>query len=283
MRNIFFNDRQLRAGWGIALFLLIVVSLRFAQYFAFTRHLPAHVLTTPTGLLAEEAIRVGIVIFATWVLARVEGRQWFAYGLGGSSRIKLLVSGSVLGFVTLSVLVAVLFLGGYATFSREHEPVLQLMLSGIVWLLAFFAVAFFEELLLRGYLQYTLGKRIGFWWAALIWSVIFGWMHWGNEGESLLGLLQAGWMALFFCLNLRLTGSLWWAIGFHALWDWAETFVYGTPNSGQQFSHRLLTESSQGDALWSGGSVGPEGSIVALFILALPALWLALVSRKRRT
>jgi membrane protease YdiL (CAAX protease family) len=280
MRNIFFSSGQLRTVWGIAVFLLIVVSLRFAQYFVFTRQLPAQSLLMPAGLLSEEAIRVGIVLFATWVIARIEGRKWFTYGLDGPSRLKLLTAGSMMGFLTLSALVAVLLLGGYATFSKEQASVQQLVCSGLVWLLAFFAVAFFEELLLRGYLQYTLSRSIGFWWAALIWSAIFAWMHVGNGGESLLGLLQTGWMALFFCLSLRVTGSLWWAIGFHALWDWAESFFYGTPNSGLRFSHRLLTESSQGSVLWSGGSTGPEGSLFSLFVLAIPLLWLALKWRQ---
>jgi uncharacterized protein len=282
MRKIFYNDGQLRAPWGIALFLLIVVSLRFTQFFAFTRHLPTDALATPYGLLTEELVRVLIVVFATWVLARLEGRQWFAYGLGGPSRLKLLATGSLLGFLTLSALVGLLLLGGYASFAKEHASLLHIVLSGFVWLLAFFAVAIFEELLLRGYLQYTLSRAIGFWWAALVWSTVFSWMHVGNAGENLLGLLQTGWMAMFFYLSLRVTGSLWWAIGFHALWDWSESFFYGTPNSGLRFDHRLLTESSHGDALWSGGSAGPEGSLFSLFVLIIPSVWLLLKWRQNR-
>ena len=31
---------------------------------------------------------------------------------------------------------------------------------------------------------------------------------------------------------MKLTGSLWWAIGFHGALDWAEDFFYGVANSG---------------------------------------------------
>lgn len=281
MRDFFFRGTQLRTVWGILLFLLIVVSLRFAQYFAFTRQLSAQWLMTPGGMLAEEAIRAGIVILATWMLAHAEGRRWLEYGLGGPARLKLLASGAALGFLTLSALVGLLVLGGYATLASAPISAAQIVLSGSTWLLAFLAVAFFEELLLRGYLQYALGRSIGFWWAALVWSAVFVWMHMGNAGETLLGLLQTGVMALFFCLSLRITGSLWWAIGFHALWDWAESFFYGTANSGLRFSGRLLTESSHGEALWSGGNTGPEGSLFSLLVLVVPVSWLAW--RRRRT
>jgi len=37
---------------------------------------------------------------------------------------------------------------------------------------------------------------------------------------------------LLFCLMIRRTGTLWFAVGFHEAWDWAETFFYGTPDSG---------------------------------------------------
>ncbi|MBM7130639.1 CPBP family intramembrane glutamic endopeptidase [Dyella mobilis] len=215
-------------------------------------------------------------------MARVEGRSWLTYGLGGASRTKLLAVGSALGFATLSALVATLLFGGYATFAKEPTTLAWIILAGIAWLLAFYAVAFFEELLLRGYLQYALGRRIGFWWAALWWSAIFIWMHTGNDGETPLGLAQTGIMALFFCLSLRITGSLWWAIGFHASWDWAESFFYGTANSGMRFGYRLLTESSHGNPLWSGGSTGPEGSIFSLFVLVIPCIWLALQWRRSK-
>jgi len=275
VRRIFFNERSLRIGWGIALFIAIAVSLRFAQYFGFTRLLPHHWLLTPQGLLAEEAIRAGIVLLATFVLARIERRAFTAYGLGGERRLRLLMLGSVWGFVAISVVVALQLLGGNLSLSPSADSVLRLLGNGLLWLAAFYAVAVFEELLLRGYLQYTLARGIGFWWAALVWSAVFVWMHTGNSGETLLGLAQTGWIALFFCLALRLTGSLWWVIGYHALWDWGESYFYGMPNSGQLFDGRLMSASASGNPLWSGGSGGPEASLWSFFVLVLPiaVLW----------
>ena len=90
----------------------------------------------------------------------------------------------------------------------------------------------FEESLLRGYLQYTLSRGIGFWWAALLLSIAFAVWHVSNSGESLLGLLSVGAGGFVFCLSLWYTKSLWWAVGFHAGWDWGQSYFYGTPNSG---------------------------------------------------
>jgi len=62
------------------------------------------------------------------------------------------------------------------------------------------------------------------------------------------------------------------AVGFHTAWDWAETFFYGTPDSGLLGAGRLLNTSFHGPNWLTGGSAGPEGSIITIFILLLCAL-----------
>ena len=84
-----------------------------------------------------------------------------------------------------------------------------------------------------------------------------------------MGLLSAGLIGLVFCLSLWRTGSLWWAIGFHAAWDWAQSFLYGVADSGLMMQHHLLATHPLGKPILSGGATGPEGSIFILLIFAL--------------
>jgi len=65
------------------------------------------------------------------------------------------------------------------------------------------------------------------------------------------------------------TGSLWWAIGFHASWDWAQSFLYGVADSGLMVEYHLLGTHALGTPLMSGGTTGPEGSIFVLPLLAV--------------
>jgi membrane protease YdiL (CAAX protease family) len=78
-------------------------------------------------------------------------------------------------------------------------------------------------------------------------------------------------IGFFFCLTLRRTGDLWFAIGFHASWDWGESYLYSVPDSGGKAPGHLLHSSVQGPAWLTGGSAGPEGSVF-LFLL-LVVLW----------
>ena len=98
-------------------------------------------------------------------------------------------------------------------------------------------------------------------------------MHVSNPGETWIGIFAAAFIGFVFCVSVRLTGSAWWAIGCHAGWDWAETYFYGTADSGLTPHGSYLTSTPAGNPLWSGGAVGPEGSLLVLgailFLLAL--------------
>jgi len=57
-------------------------------------------------------------------------------------------------------------------------------------------------------------------------------------------------------LEIWRTGDLWFAIGNHVAWDWGETFLFGTPNSGLHGQHALMNPFFHGPTLLTGGAVG---------------------------
>ena len=63
------------------------------------------------------------------------------------------------------------------------------------------------------------------------------------------------------------SGNLWMPIGFHLAFDWGETYLYGVPNSGHVLPGHLLSGSSSGAWWLSGGTVGPEGSVLCTLLL----------------
>jgi hypothetical protein len=85
----------------------------------------------------------------------------------------------------------------------------------------------------------------------------------------LAGPLAGRFIGLFFCLTLLRTGNLWFAVGFHAAWDWGETFIYSVPDSGLVVPGHLLSSSLRGPDWLSGGSVGPEGSVLCFIVILL--------------
>ena len=128
-------------------------------------------------------------------------------------------------------------------------------------------------------LHQTSAQSSGFWQAAWVSSTLLGYVHTGNAGENWIGIFAAAAIGFVFCVSVWVTGSAWWAIGCHAAWDWAETFFFGTADSGNVASGHFLTSTPAGAALWSGGTAGPEGS---LLILPTILLLLALIVLYRR-
>jgi membrane protease YdiL (CAAX protease family) len=221
-------------------------------------------------------------------MSKIEHRPVGVYGLGGPAKAARFFTGLGWGALFLSLLVLILAKTRFLVIDGRLLFGSNILRHGTVWFIGFIFVALLEEYLIRGYVQYTLARglaalyrltfkpqhsqAIGFWTAALIFSFGFGLLHTSNPGESPIGLLSAGLAALLFCLSLWRTGSLWWAIGFHAAWDWAQSFLYGVADSGTTVKFHLFASHPIGKPLLSGGATGPEGSIFVLLVEALIAL-----------
>jgi hypothetical protein len=139
-------------------------------------------------------------------------------------------------------------------------------------LVTFVAVGLSEEYLFRGYAQYTLARGIGFWPAAVFLSVLFGAVHLWNPGENYAGAAGVVATGLLFAFTLRRTGNLWLAVGWHASFDFGETFLYSVPDSGTLFEHHLSSATLHGPAWLTGGTVGPEASLFSFLMMGLLAI-----------
>ncbi len=256
----------------IRLLTWVVIAFLLPAPFLLALSHGAAVLTVQTELPAK-AIAVFFVSLATWLMSRKEQRPLDDYGIPLRQAFgKRFWEGTVWGFAMLSAILLTLHKFG-------HFQIDSVALSGSAvfryafgWALTFLGVAIAEEFAFRGYWLFSMSRRIRFWPAALFISAIFGVAHLGNHGENAFGILQVVATGLLFCLTIRRTGNLWFAVGFHAAWDWAETFFYGTPDSGLLGAGRFLNTSVQGPTWLTGGSAGPEGSVIALFVLLLCSL-----------
>ena len=101
-----------------------------------------------------------------------------------------------------------------------------------------------------------------------------------NDGETALGIAGVFAAGMLLCLLVRLSGALWLGIGFHTAWDWAQSYLYGVPDSGTMIEGHLLISHAMGDTRFSGGTVGPEGSVFAMPVLVAGLVVLSWAYRK---
>jgi len=295
LQVVLFNQRGLRAGWRLLIFcgMLFALSYGFSQLVRYLQSLQKHtgpavpsqssfILPVTQGLF--EFVIFLVVLLLSWIMSRIERRKVGQYGLpiAQAALARLLASGLLLGFLLLFITLAAL--RGMHVFyfgSLElHGP--QILAWGLLWGFTFLGVGFFEEFLFRGYALYTLADGIGFWPAAIIMGLVFGRAHMGNGGETYIGIVGTILFALLASTMLRRTGSLWFPVGVHAGWDWGQSYFFGVSDSGFQAPGHLLNPHIQGPSWLSGGSVGPEGSIVTLITLVLVTVAFLAFYRERK-
>jgi membrane protease YdiL (CAAX protease family) len=205
-------------------------------------------------------------------MSQIERRKFGLYGLPFRFAFrKNFWIGTLSGFAAISACLLGIFACGGFHLGEVALHGKTLLGAIAAWSGAFVLVGLSEEFAFRGYLQYTLTTGMGFWPSAVLLSLLFGAAHIGNPGETWFGLAQVVVVGLLLCLFLRRTGNLWWAVGFHAGWDWGQTFFYGVRDSGMPPDRSFFNSSFSGPSWLTGGTVGPEASVFTLLVLLVVA------------
>ena len=258
-------------GWLVLVYVLIAIFLPIAAIVVL--HLPTSIKQfNVRTVLPIEFTNAFCVFLAMVVVGRIGKRSLGDFGLPLRQAFGLLFwEGAAWGFLMLSAVVFVLQARGHMQITATtmtHHDVLK---YAVLWGAVFLCVGMYEETFFRGFFLFAISRRLTFWPAALILSVAFAAAHLGNPGENPFGIVQVFVVGMLYCLVVRRTGSLWFAIGNHMAWDWAQTYFYGTPDSGLVGVGHYLNSAVQGPGWLTGGSAGPEGSVLAFLVLLLAA------------
>ena len=240
-------------------------------------------MLTPLGVGLAEGSGFLFAAIAAFLMAKIEHRKFGQYGLPAAAAFrKNFWVGALAGFLAISTSLLLIFAGHGFRITGLALHGTAILSATVAWCAAFVVVGLSEEFIFRGYLQFTLTTGMGFWPSAVLLSGVFGLAHAGNPGETKFGLASVVLFGLLFCLFLRRTGDLWLAVGFHAGWDWGQTFFYGVPDSGVAPYHNLFNCAFSGPRWLTGGSVGPEASVFTPVVLVLTAILFSRGYRKNR-
>ena len=270
LSKIFLNDKGMRGGWRLLIYAGFL-TLGFVVFRQFVG--PPSVVFSFGSAFVSEGFSFAIVFGAALIMARIEGRSPGVYGLPLRGAFgKLFWQGCLIGLIEISILIGLIAAFGGYSFGGLALHGKELLRWGMLWAVFFIFVGLFEEFLFRGYTQYTLADSISFWPAAIVLSCLFGAVHLGNPGEGWVGAAGVVAIGLIFAFALRRTGNLWLAVGWHASFDFGETFLYSVPNSGLVLEGHLSNASLHGPGWLTGGTVGPEGSTFSFLTMGILAI-----------
>ena len=274
MRKIFFNPRGLRAGWRLLIFVAIFAGLSFATDWAIEKifHPTQRAFLDPVSFIEAEIVSLALALIATWIMARIERRRFRQYGIPGVREAfgRDFWAGSFWGLGSTSLLIGLIAaFGGYRVLGLAIHGT-ELWYFAAIWLIASLLIGFAEEIQFRAYLLATTADGIGFWAASILLSAGFGALHYFfKPHERWEDFASTGLLGLFMCFTLRRTGSLAFAIGFHATFDFANLFVWSGQNGGEYAVGHLLQTNWNGPQWLTGGLLGPEASRMVFIIIAL--------------
>lgn len=271
---LFYNEHGIRPGWRILVyffFCLLIFGIELVPLsFFYREHNPFSV----AAILVDEAMTFTAAFGAALIMSRLEDRPNGEYGLPMRFAFgKRFWQGMLIGLCEISFIVGVmaaLHAYSFGSLSFHGAKILQ---WGGLWLLTGVLIALPEEFLFRGYMQRTLAEGIGFWPAAVVLSFLFAAVHWSNPGENWVGVTNIFFTGLLWAFAVRRTGSLWLPVGWHAAFDFGESFLFSVPDSGGVFEGHLSNATvAHGPAWLTGGKVGPEASVLAFVTLGLGAV-----------
>lgn len=273
LSQIFLNDKGVRAGWRLLIYAALVAGLGLFGLIVLQLFVsPTRSISSLGYWFPYEVFGFAVVFGAALLMAKIEGRPPGAYGLPLCGAFgKLFWQGCLIGLIEVSSLVGLIAAFGGYSFGAVALGGTEVLRWGMLWGVLFIFVGLFEEFSFRGYTQYTLAESIGFWPAATILSLLFGRVHLSNPGESWPGVAGVVMIGMIFAFALRRTGNLWLVVGWHASFDFGETFLYSVPNSGIVFHGHLSNASLHGPDWLTGGSAGPEASVFSFLIMGILA------------
>jgi len=233
-----------------------------------------HDMFTRFHPLSELSLLV-MAFIATALLALYERRRVDDYGLPVRQALGSNTAEGALIGIAMTGLVAggMYFLGGMQIHGIATTGP-ALIWSALAWLGANIIVGIAEESMYRGYFLRTLWRSIGFWPASIVIALLFTADHYFyKSGENIWDVISLMSLSLFTCYSVLRTGTLWFAAGFHAAFDYMQFFVIGTPNGEQLPAGRLLNVTFQGPAWITGGVLGTEASWLMYPAIALGWLY----------
>jgi len=215
-------------------------------------------LTIPPLIAATVAGAVSMAIFESRTLPDL-GLQWRE-----GSRRNLLM-GLAVGVGGAALMISPSLLAGFSHFEPAANPAFSWRAS-LFTLILLFCGAAGEEIAFRGFPLQFLMRGYGAWPAITGVGVLFGLLHGYNPGSTPLSMANTAGFGILFGFALWRSHDLWLPIGIHFGWNAALPFL-GVELSGftiQVVGYRLVWKSGE---LWSGGTYGPEASLLTTGVL----------------
>jgi membrane protease YdiL (CAAX protease family) len=282
LKSLFVRDGRVILFWKIP-FYIICVTAMFAipEFFGSAQgKLDARHFG---GLLIASVLRAGGAVFVTWLfMRRVEGLTFQKLGLDS---LRGRWRDALLGFGASALLIGAVFAiqlagGWYEIVGLETATSgpLAVGVSLLVELVRCGCIGVREEVAYRGFIYMSLAERSPPWRANLISGALFALMHANPVHFNVTFAISLMMWSAILVLSRVVTGSLWFAIGWHAAWDWTQGTLGMWDVGSADYGHALVHLVQPGPTWLVNSAPAIEGGVLfmvpAALIFALALAWM---------
>lgn len=220
-----------------------------------------------------------LLLFIFWVKV-IEKNSLSSLGFVKKNWLKYLGWGILLSLLQMGVIALVYQVGGIGTFELNElslEPILFILGLFPFWLLQ----GGTEEVATRGWLLTRIAARTNLPLAIAISSSLFGILHLGNAGVTVLSVLNIVLDGVLAGLLFIYTDSIWLVVAQHGTWNYVQGNLLGFQVSGTGADASIFSFTMGDGPDWlTGGTFGAEGSIITTLVLLLSVLIVYLLGER---
>ena len=134
------------------------------------------------------------------------------------------------------------------------------------------AIALNEEILVRGYVLSNFMMSFNKSVALILSALLFAILHIFNPNTSVLGMINLFLAGILLGASYIYTKNLWFPIALHFSWNFFQGPIFGFHVSGLDMN-AVIIQKPQEEQLFSGGTFGFEGSILATILSLIMIAW----------
>ena len=264
--NPFLNsERQLRNGWWILIFFLVLAAIL----------VPTLIVAQQNSMDVSIGLQAVIIVIASFI-SQLLRRKPLAELLGKFNVrwLKELGLGGLIGSTLMLVPSLILWIFGWAHWQWNPIGLSALMSTALL----FAGVAAAEELLFRGFIFQRLIAGLGQWLAQLIMAGYFLLTHLNNPGMTggvkILASINIFLASIMFGLAFIRTKSLAMPLGLHFMANFMQGGLLGFGVSGTDQSGLLKPIFASVPEWVTGGQFGLEASALGLICVVVTLLLL---------
>lgn len=233
-------------------------------------------LTEAANRIVESDAATVMMLFATIMMTLVvmlfckliQKRKMNTLGFRKKGMFKEYFIGLAVGFLIFSAAVLICVLTGSLKM-EGFSPTFSMGMF-LLFTVGFMIQGMAEEVLCRGYLLVSIGRRHSMMVAIWANALFFAALHLGNDGIGVLPFINLTLFGVFASLYFIKRDNIWGVGAVHSIWNLVQGNFYGIRVSGIQTGCTVFSsEMVEGKEFINGGAFGLEGGIAVTIVLVV--------------